>query len=73
MGLIAFWLLLYSAFAILAAYVMASAWGAGNEPMPPAEGAAGGSVLKGTVIKIVAYSSAPTGLVSFCLICGAFA
>jgi (hydroxyamino)benzene mutase len=28
---IAFWLLIYSAFAILAAYVMAAAWGAGNE------------------------------------------
>src|SRR4051812_148993 len=30
---IAFWFLLYSAFAILVAYVAASLWGAGNETM----------------------------------------
>src|SRR5437879_4547193 len=31
---IAFWLLIYAAFAILIAYVIAAAWGAGNETMP---------------------------------------
>jgi hydroxylaminobenzene mutase len=65
---IAFWLLIYSAFAILAAYVMASAWGAGNETMRLAAGAAHGSVFQETVIKAVAYSSAPTGIISFALI-----
>ncbi len=37
---IAFWSLIYSAFAILAAYFMAAAWGAGNETMPLPAGAA---------------------------------
>ncbi len=65
---IAFWSLIYSAFAILAAYFMAAAWGAGNETMPLAAGAAHGSALQESVIKVVAYSSAPTGLISFALI-----
>lgn len=65
---ITFWLLIYSAFAILAAYVMASAWGAGQQTMPLAAGAAHGSAFQEAVIKIVAYSSAPTGLISFALI-----
>jgi hydroxylaminobenzene mutase len=64
---VAFWLLIYSAVAILAAYLMAAAWGAGNETMPLAAGAAHGSALQEAVIKVVAYSSAPTGLVSFAL------
>ena len=65
---IAFWLLIYSTFAILAAYVMASAWGAGNETMPLAAGAAHGSAFQEAVIKGVAYSSGPTGLISFGLV-----
>jgi hydroxylaminobenzene mutase len=65
---IAFWLLIYSVFAILAAYVMAAAWGAGNETMRLAAGAAHGSAFQEAVIKGVAYSSAPTGLISFALI-----
>lgn len=65
---IAFWLLIYSVFAILAAYVMAAAWGAGNETIPLAAGAAHGSAFQEAVIKGVAYSSAPTGLISFVLI-----
>jgi len=65
---IAFWSLIYSAFAILAAYFMAAAWGAGNETMPLPAGAAHGSALQESVIKVVAYSSAPTGLISFALI-----
>jgi hydroxylaminobenzene mutase len=65
---IAFWSFIYSAFAILAAYVMAAAWGAGKETMPLAAGAAHGSALQEAVIKSVAYSSAPTGLVSFALL-----
>jgi (hydroxyamino)benzene mutase len=65
---IAFWLLIYSTFAILAAYLMASVWGAGNETIPMAAGSTHGSALEETVIKIVAYSSAPTGIISFVLI-----
>ncbi len=65
---IAFWLLLYSTFAILAAYVMAAAVGAGNQTMPLAAGAAQGSTFQEAVIKGMAYSSAPTGLISFALI-----
>jgi hydroxylaminobenzene mutase len=70
---IAFWLLIYSDLiysdlAILAAYVMASAWGAGNETMPLAAGAAHGSIFQEAVIKGVAYSSAPMGITSFALV-----
>jgi (hydroxyamino)benzene mutase len=68
MSRVAFWLLIYSSFAILAAFVMASIWGAGSETMPLAAGAAHGSAFQETVIKVVAYSSAPTGLASFALI-----
>jgi (hydroxyamino)benzene mutase len=65
---IAFWLFIYAAFAILAAFVMGAVWGAGNETMPLAAGTAHGSAFQETVIRVVAYSSAPTGLISFALI-----
>jgi hydroxylaminobenzene mutase len=65
---VAFWLLVYSTFAILAAYVLGAFWGAGNETMPMAAGVAHGSPAQERVIKVVAYSSAPTGIVSFALI-----
>ncbi len=65
---IAFWLLIYSTFAILAAYVMASLWGAGAETMPLAAGTAHGSAVQEAVIKVAAYSSAPTGLTAFALV-----
>ena len=65
---IAFWLLIYSTCAILAAYVMGSIWGAGNSTMPMAAGAAHGTAFQEAAIKAVAYSSAPTGITSFFLI-----
>ncbi|MBO0694590.1 MAG: hypothetical protein J2P56_00655 [Verrucomicrobia bacterium] len=65
---LAFWLLIYSSCAIAAAYLLGAIWGAGNSTMPLAAGTAHGSDLQETVIKIVAYSSAPTGIVSFALI-----
>lgn len=65
---LAFGFLVYSAFAILAAYVMAALWGAGNETMPLAAGPFRGSDLQEAIIKLLAYSSAPTGLASFGLI-----
>jgi hydroxylaminobenzene mutase len=65
---VAFWLLVYSTGAILAAYVLAATWGAGNETMPLAAGRSHGSAFQETMIRGVAYSSAPTGLISFALI-----
>jgi hydroxylaminobenzene mutase len=65
---IAFWLLIYSTAAILAAYVMGAICGAGNSTMPMAAGAAHGSALQEIAIKVVAYSSAPTGIISFLVI-----
>jgi len=64
---IAFWLLVYSGLAILAAYVLGAIWGAGNETMPLAGGAAHGSGSQEMLIKVLAYSSA-TGLIPFWLI-----
>jgi hydroxylaminobenzene mutase len=64
----AFWLLIYSGFAIVAAYLLGAIWGAGNSTMPLAAGSAHGSSLQEAVIKIMAYSSAPTGIFSFALI-----
>jgi (hydroxyamino)benzene mutase len=65
---VAFWLLVYSMFAILAAYVLGAFWGAGSETMPMAAGASHGGPVQEGVIKVVEYSSAPTGIVSFALI-----
>jgi hypothetical protein len=65
---VAWWCLVYSGLAILAAYLMAAWWGAGNETMPLAAGAAHGSAVQEIAIKVVAYSSAPTGLIAFSLV-----
>jgi hydroxylaminobenzene mutase len=65
---VAFWLLVYSNLAILAAYVMAAVWGAGSETMPMAAGTAQGSAFQEATIRYVAYSSAPTGIVSFAIL-----
>ena len=65
---VAFWFLIYSAFAILAAYLMAAIWGAGNTAMPLAAGAAHGNAFQELTIKAVGYSSAPTGIIAFVLI-----
>ncbi len=65
---IAFWFLIYSAFAIDAAFLLGAVWGAGNETMPLAAGAAHGSTFQEAVIRVVSYSSAPTGIISFALI-----
>jgi hydroxylaminobenzene mutase len=65
---LAFWFLVYSGFAIAAAYLLGAIWAAGNSTMPLAAETAHGSNFQEAVIKIVAYSSAPTGIVSFALI-----
>jgi hypothetical protein len=64
MSRIAFCLLLF--FAILAAYLMGRAWAAGRT-MPLAAGTALGSPFQGCG-QVVAYSSAPTGPISFTLV-----
>jgi hydroxylaminobenzene mutase len=60
--------LIYSSLEIVAAYLLGAVWGAGNSTMPLAAGGAHGSDFQEAIIKIVAYSSAPTGMVSFALI-----
>ena len=65
---LAFWLLVYLSLTIVVAYLLGAIWGAGNSTMPLAAGTARGSDFQKGVIKLVAYSSAPTGIVSFALI-----
>jgi (hydroxyamino)benzene mutase len=65
---LAFWFLIYSGLAIVAAFLLGSIWGAGSTTMPLAAGGARGSALREAVIKLVAYSSAPTGITAFALI-----
>ena len=55
-------------FAIVAAYLTAAIWGAGNTTMPLAAGAAHGTAFQELAIKAVGYSSAPTGIIAFVLI-----
>ena len=69
---VAFGCLVYSAFAILGAYTIAAAWGVGNETIVLAgelpHGLHHGSAFQETLIKILSYSSAPTGIIAFALI-----
>ena len=63
---VAFWCSLHGAFAILAAYTVAAVWGVGNETIQLMgelpHGLSHGTVFQETFIKVLAYSSAPTGL-----------
>jgi (hydroxyamino)benzene mutase len=69
---VAFWCLIHGTFAILAAYTIAAVWGVGNETITLMgelpHGLAHGSAFQEAFIKVLAYSSAPTGLTSFALI-----
>lgn len=69
---IAFWCTIHGTFAILAAYTMAAVWGVGNETIALMgelpHGLSHGSAFQEAFIKILAYSSAPTGLTSLVLI-----
>jgi (hydroxyamino)benzene mutase len=69
---ITFWCLIYSTLAILAAYTVAAFWGVGNETISLMgelpHGLTHGTPFQETVIKVLAYSSAPTGLAAFGLI-----
>ena len=65
---IAFWFLVYSSFATIAAFVIAAVWGAGSSIMPLAAGGVRGSDFQEAVIQLVIYPAAPTGIISFALI-----
>jgi len=65
---IAFWFLVYSAFATIAGFIVAALWGAGGSIMPMAAQGARGSDFQETVIKLIMYPAAPTGIVSFALV-----
>ena len=65
---IAFWFLIYSDFATIAAFLLAGVWGAGSSIMPLAADGAHGSNFQEEVIRVLAYSAAPTGIASFALI-----
>jgi len=65
---VAFWLLVYSGLATIAAFVLAAAWGAGSTVMPLAAGNARGSDAQEQIIRLVAYSAAPTGIACFALV-----
>lgn len=69
---IAFWCLIYSTVAILAAYTVAAIWGVGLDTIrlmgELPHGLSQGTAGQETFIAILAYSSAPTGLASFGLI-----
>jgi (hydroxyamino)benzene mutase len=65
---IAFWFLLYSAFATIAGFVLAALWGAGGSIMPIAAQGARGSNFQEAVIQAVMYPAAPTGIIAFALI-----
>ena len=65
---IAFWFLIYSDFATIVAFALAGIWGAGDSILPLAADGAHGSNFQEEVIRVVAYSAAPTGIASFALI-----
>jgi hydroxylaminobenzene mutase len=65
---IAFAFLIYSAFATIAGFVLAALWGAGSSIIPLAAGSARGTPLQESLINVVMYSAAPTGITAFALI-----
>jgi len=65
---IAFWFLIYSALATIAGFIVAALWGAGGSVMPIAAQGARGSNFQETVIQLVMYPAAPTGIAAFSLI-----
>jgi (hydroxyamino)benzene mutase len=68
---VAFWGSVYATLAILAAYTIASAWGVGNETIrlmgALPHGLSHGTPSQEAFIRLLAYSSAPTGLIAFAL------
>src|SRR2546430_14773303 len=62
---LAFWLLIYSGFAIVAAYLLGAIWGAGNSTMPLAAGRAHRNNFSDSLLPNVAVSSPAPRPVSF--------
>jgi hydroxylaminobenzene mutase len=65
---LAFWFLIYSAFATIAGFVIAGILGAGESIMPIAAAGARGSDAQELLIQLVMYPAAPAGIMSFALI-----
>jgi hydroxylaminobenzene mutase len=65
---LAFWLLIYSALATIAGFVIAGVLGAGGATMPIAAAGARGSDAQELLIQLVMYPAAPTGILSFAMI-----
>jgi (hydroxyamino)benzene mutase len=65
---IAFWFLVYSAFATIAGFVLAALWGAGGSIIAIAAQGARGTDFQEVVIQAVMYPAAPAGIVAFALI-----
>lgn len=65
---VAFWLLVYSALATIAGFILAAFWNAGGSIMPIAANGARGSDFQEIVIQLVMYPAAPTGIIAFALI-----
>jgi (hydroxyamino)benzene mutase len=69
---VAYWCLIYSTLAILAAYTIAAIWGVGIETIKLMgelpQGLVQGTPFQETFIAVLAYSSAPTGITAFVLI-----
>ena len=69
---LAFWCLIYSTLSILAAYTVAAFWGVGIETISLMgelpHGLTQGTPFQEAFIKVLAYSSAPTGLTAFGLV-----
>jgi hydroxylaminobenzene mutase len=65
---VAFWLLIYSALATIAGFVVAAFWGAGGSIIPIAAQGVRGSDLQEAIIQALMYPAAPTGVVAFGLI-----
>ena len=64
---IAFWFLVYSAFATIAGFVLAALWGASGTIIAIAAQGARGSDFQEAVIQAVMYPAAPTGIIAFAL------
>ena len=65
---LAFWFLVYSAFATIAGFVLAALWGAGGTIIAIAAQGGRGSDFQEAMIQAVMYPAAPTGIVAFALI-----
>ena len=65
---VAFWFLIYSALATIAGFLIAAVWGARQLDHTTGSRGARGSDFQETVIQILMYPAAPTGIISFALI-----